>query len=275
MTNTTTALQALEEIAYRAKIAAGMTRPDEGPAQVFQQLARIARDALAAPAAQDAPSERPAGRVLYGDEPLDDQSYTPIAARASQPATPAQDAVATVPTGVQHELKTDPEVFAAVFDGRKTFEIRRDDRGFNVGDSLRLRETASTGEQMRNGAPLQYTGREVTRIVSHVLSGYGLMEGWVCLSLAAPTAPQAPALVPISVDDELPPKNQEVFICFAGQNTLWSTGQYTGRATDVNGWCYPAENRGMTDDGSDPVVTHWLPMFDVPAGITPTTKEQQ
>jgi len=31
-----------------------------------------------------------------------------------------------------HELKTMTEYFAAILDGRKTFELRKDDRGFKV-----------------------------------------------------------------------------------------------------------------------------------------------
>lgn len=92
-----------------------------------------------------------------------------------------------------HELKTDPEVFQAVFDGRKTFEIRRNDRDFQVGDALDLRETANTGAGMIAGAPLIYTGRRVTKTVSHVLSGYGLADDWVCLSFAQDRAARAQA----------------------------------------------------------------------------------
>ncbi len=39
----------------------------------------------------------------------------------------------------EHILKTWPNVFAAVKDGRKRFEWRRDDRGFEVGDVLILK----------------------------------------------------------------------------------------------------------------------------------------
>lgn len=87
-----------------------------------------------------------------------------------------------------HILKTDPEVFQAVLSGAKTFEIRLNDRGYAVGDVLGLRETKHTGAEMRAGAPLVYTGRECQRFVSHVLTGYGLADGWCCLSFRLPHA---------------------------------------------------------------------------------------
>ena len=87
-----------------------------------------------------------------------------------------------------HELKTDPEVFNDVFESCKSFEIRRNDRKFQVGDTLCLRETEFTGEQMRSDAlkyPLEYTGRETTREVTYILRGpiYGLQDGWVIMSI--------------------------------------------------------------------------------------------
>lgn len=81
-----------------------------------------------------------------------------------------------------HELKTDPAVFAAVAAGAKTHEIRFNDRDFQIGDVLHLRETLATGEEMRAGAPLEYTGRHALREVSHIQAGYGLIDGWVILS---------------------------------------------------------------------------------------------
>lgn len=39
-----------------------------------------------------------------------------------------------------HELKTWKPFFEAVIKGDKTFEMRKDDRGFEVGDNLRLVE---------------------------------------------------------------------------------------------------------------------------------------
>lgn len=89
-----------------------------------------------------------------------------------------------------HELKTDPKVFEAVWRGVKTFEIRKNDRGFQVGDELLLRETEWSGTAMFEGAPLVYTGRTISKIVSHVLTGYGLDNLWCCLSFATPAPAQ-------------------------------------------------------------------------------------
>lgn len=86
-----------------------------------------------------------------------------------------------------HELKTDPEPFQATWDGAKTFEIRKDDRGFAVGDKLHLRETRHSGAKMEAGdATLQYTGRVKNLRVLHILRGpvYGLQAGWAILSTA-------------------------------------------------------------------------------------------
>lgn len=84
-----------------------------------------------------------------------------------------------------HELKTDSALFAPVALNTKRFEIRKDDRGFAVGDTLRLRETASTGAEMAAGAELKYTGRHCFRCVTHIMRGpcYGLLEGWALLSV--------------------------------------------------------------------------------------------
>jgi hypothetical protein len=84
-----------------------------------------------------------------------------------------------------HELKTDPEVFQASLDGLKNFEIRLNDRDFRQGDTLTLRETEHSGEEMSNGAPLKYTGRSLDCKINYVLHGgrYGLADGWVILAV--------------------------------------------------------------------------------------------
>jgi len=59
-----------------------------------------------------------------------------------------------------HQLKTWPEFYAAIDEGRKNFEIRKNDRDFIVGDSLILVEY--------DPKAAAYTGRATTRYVSYV-----------------------------------------------------------------------------------------------------------
>lgn len=40
----------------------------------------------------------------------------------------------------KHYLKTWPEVFEKVISGEKTFEVRKNDRDFKVGDYVKLQE---------------------------------------------------------------------------------------------------------------------------------------
>lgn len=84
-----------------------------------------------------------------------------------------------------HDLKTDPEAFQPSADGVKNFEIRFDDRDFKPGDHITLHETQYSGEEMKEGKPLIYTGRSRIGEISYVLHGgnYGLMEGWVILAV--------------------------------------------------------------------------------------------
>ncbi|RNC62781.1 MAG: hypothetical protein AWM53_02000 [Candidatus Dichloromethanomonas elyunquensis] len=60
-----------------------------------------------------------------------------------------------------HELKTWLEYYQAVVDGRKPFEIRLNDRNYQIGDVLFLREF-----EPNKGI---YTGRNITREVTYTL----------------------------------------------------------------------------------------------------------
>lgn len=64
-----------------------------------------------------------------------------------------------------HHLKSWPEFFEPVLEGEKTFELRRNDRDYKVGDHLVLREY-EPGED-------RYTGRELVKRVSYVMRGIG------------------------------------------------------------------------------------------------------
>lgn len=75
-----------------------------------------------------------------------------------------------------HELKTWPEFFEPVLTLRKTFELRLNDRGYQVDDTLHLCEW--------NPAARAYTGRQILKRVTYVLEGSPwLSEGYVCMGL--------------------------------------------------------------------------------------------
>lgn len=75
---------------------------------------------------------------------------------------------------MQHELKTWPEFFQPILDGVKTFEIRKNDRNFKVGDLLRLREW--------NFESLKYTHRELYVRVLYI-TDFSQPEGQVVMSI--------------------------------------------------------------------------------------------
>ena len=79
-----------------------------------------------------------------------------------------------------HELKTHTEPFLALAIGQKLFEVREDDRNFQVGDELLLREY--------NPARETYTTREITRVVSYKVPGgqWGLPDNLCVLGLQFP-----------------------------------------------------------------------------------------
>lgn len=110
----------------------------------------------------------------------------------------------------EHDLRCWPGPFAAVLDGSKPYEIRVDDRGYAVGDVLRLREwdPDQVPHATRDYRPRGYTGREVRRVVTHVLEAgtFGLRPGYVALGLAAAPAPGDQLALPgdqPALDDDL------------------------------------------------------------------------
>lgn len=86
-------------------------------------------------------------------------------------------------TGKLHDLKVWPSFFPALLDGSKPFEIRKNDRDFQVGDVLILREW----DQMS----FQYSGRYVTRHVCY-MTEWEQKPGYVVLGLIADTRTAAP-----------------------------------------------------------------------------------
>lgn len=102
---------------------------------------------------------------------------------------------------MHHTIKTVPVAFEAVWQRRKTFEVRVNDRMFQTGDTVTLREfdfrAACTCEKQGRHCTVdcgRYSGREITATVGFILgsfpgrgSGRGFNGGdYVVFSLCDP-----------------------------------------------------------------------------------------
>lgn len=83
---------------------------------------------------------------------------------------------------MEHRLKIEPAFFEAVISGRKTFEIRKDDRGFQAGDTVTLCEYDSTYNGYSHSEDQKYTGRTTGAVIGYV-TAYEQKPGYVVFSL--------------------------------------------------------------------------------------------
>jgi len=76
-----------------------------------------------------------------------------------------------------HELKCWPELFDPVINGEKRFDVRRNDRGFLVGDALLLREW--------DPETSKYTDRAAIVWVPYIVEGgqFGIADDHVVMSI--------------------------------------------------------------------------------------------
>lgn len=78
-----------------------------------------------------------------------------------------------------HELKISPEYYNAIAFGHKTFEVRKNDRDYKIGDWLLLKEWDGQ----------KYTGRTLKRYVAYVFYGnstnevFGIKPGHCVMAL--------------------------------------------------------------------------------------------
>lgn len=95
----------------------------------------------------------------------------------------------------EHILKVAPAYMDAILDGTKPFEIRRNDRGFQTGDTLILWEYGADSSS-RYGVPCDkwdcrdHRHRTIRKVVTYVFSGDpalrdcgGVVPGYVVLGL--------------------------------------------------------------------------------------------
>jgi Domain of unknown function (DUF3850) len=76
-----------------------------------------------------------------------------------------------------HALKTWPEYFQAVCERGKSFEVRKADRPFKVGETILLQEWDNVNNK--------YTGDEVEREITYILEGgqFGIEPGFVVMGI--------------------------------------------------------------------------------------------
>lgn len=89
----------------------------------------------------------------------------------------------------EHTLKLNDRYFDAVANGIKTFEIRKDDRGFRVGDTLVLKNVNDEGKYITYaddnlGINLVYEIKVAVKyILTHDDFPNGIPEGYVVMSI--------------------------------------------------------------------------------------------
>ena len=96
----------------------------------------------------------------------------------------------------EHSVKILPKWFEDVASGRKTFEIRFDNRNYKVGDVLHLCEWVRG----------KFTGREVTKIIDYIYHGdgtYGISKDYVILGLKEPENKTKKTNIEITVGNEV------------------------------------------------------------------------
>jgi hypothetical protein len=76
-----------------------------------------------------------------------------------------------------HHVKSWPRFYQPIAEGVKTFDIRKDDRGYAVGDDIVM-------EEFRPGVG-EYTGEKLTRRIVYILRDFegGLMPDYCILGL--------------------------------------------------------------------------------------------
>lgn len=85
---------------------------------------------------------------------------------------------------MRHVVKSWKEFYRPIDDGSKPFDVRADDRGYTVGDTMLFREWED-----RTGI---FTGRQCSRTITYILKGEGagaiaplcgIARGYVVLGL--------------------------------------------------------------------------------------------
>lgn len=82
-----------------------------------------------------------------------------------------------------HILKLNYKYFDAVNNGIKTFEVRKNDRDFKLGDTLKLYEVDDEGNFIESYHKIRMIVVAVTYILTHDDFPSGVPEGYVVMSI--------------------------------------------------------------------------------------------
>lgn len=85
-----------------------------------------------------------------------------------------------------HDLKLNTEFCDAVLSGEKTFEVRKNDRGFQTGDLIRFIPTDGKSYHSLNGTVIEHAKHEIsghTYKITYILNGWGIKNGYVVLGI--------------------------------------------------------------------------------------------
>jgi len=75
-----------------------------------------------------------------------------------------------------HKIKLERKFCDDVFTGRKTFEVRINDRNYTVFDVINF-------VPVENGKPIAHDVENEYYLIRYILTGYGLQDGYVCMAI--------------------------------------------------------------------------------------------
>jgi hypothetical protein len=145
-----------------------------------------------------------------------------------------------------HELKTWPVYFEAIWEKRKSFEIRKNDRGFQAGDTVLLREYRPEDRH--------YTGREVSARIAYVCS-FDQKDGNCVFGLTDVRTNDVGEGPPASVGpEETVSSILKTYLTEHGFDGLYSEGRCGCRVDDICGdciYCSPGVLKPCPEDCGD------------------------
>lgn len=77
---------------------------------------------------------------------------------------------------MEHFIKIERPFADAVCEGRKRFELRRNDRGYNAGDTIRF-------HCVEQGAEVRHRINDRKYKITYCLNGYGLREAFIAFGI--------------------------------------------------------------------------------------------